>query len=74
VILREEASKVQRRGRRPETEVELLGESISPEPRGLQNHEAGEEVTNPKREDDLLGEESAFTHLEALKVRSRGFV
>jgi hypothetical protein len=74
VILREEVSKVQRRGRRPETEVELFGESISQDPRGLQSHEVGEEVINPKREGGLLGEASAFTHLEALKVRDRGLV
>jgi hypothetical protein len=45
----EEFSKVQRRGRRPETEVELFGESISPDPRGLQSHEVGDEVTQPQK-------------------------
>jgi hypothetical protein len=45
---------------------------MSQDRRGLQSHEVGEEVRNPRREGDLSGETPLATHLEAPKARGKG--
>jgi hypothetical protein len=72
VALREGFSKVRRRGRRPETGVKLFGESISQGRREFQSYEVVDEARNPKREDDLFGEASRFSHFKASRVRNCG--